>query len=433
MTSFFRIAVWAIFVIPFHLATAAATEGLSLEQAILAAKEANPRLKTARSAANEASWRRLEAISGNLPHFSLDGMRLLDVRYLAMPFGPQTVEVPNPPRTSLTLNASWTIFDGLRTFHTYEAASLSEQAAQLDLERIILQIENETRLKYFQALGAQLLAEVAEQNIKTLQDHYKRTQELLTHGQATKFDLLRVKVQLSEAFPEKSSADDNAIIARRNLAQVMGLSDDPTPLVSKLAEPQRGAIPTEIRFEPQARADVQAIIDRAESSAKLHAAVLSTWLPSLTFAYQYQFYNVTSTDSVFSLPYSNAHMFMLNFTWNLFDGGASFSRQKQSFYRQQQAEAQAHALTIAAPNEFETFRRRYNTQVDLFHARKESIDTAEESLRLAKIGYEAGTRTSSDVLDAELDLFRARAGAVRAQVEAAESLFNFELALGRKL
>jgi outer membrane protein TolC len=54
-------------------------------------------------------------------------------------------------------------------------------------------------------------------------------------------------------------------------------------------------------------------------------------------------------------------------------------------------------------------------------------------VRLARLSYDAGSRTNTDVLDAELDLFRTRAGVVQSQLSAAEALINLELAFGSSL
>jgi outer membrane protein TolC len=44
-----------------------------------------------------------------------------------------------------------------------------------------------------------------------------------------------------------------------------------------------------------------------------------------------------------------------------------------------------------------------------------------------------GTRTLSDVLDAELDLFRSEAGQVNSQIGAIEAVLNLEMATGRSI
>jgi outer membrane protein TolC len=70
------------------------------------------------------------------------------------------------------------------------------------------------------------------------------------------------------------------------------------------------------------------------------------------------------------------------------------------------------------------------SKASLYEARLTDIDKAKESVRLATLGFKAGTRTTTDVLDAELEVFKATSGMVQAQVDALEALINLEIALG---
>ena len=92
------------------------------------------------------------------------------------------------------------------------------------------------------------------------------------------------------------------------------------------------------------------------------------------------------------------------------------------------------AKTLARlPREIDTWRRKFNYSVSLYKARLRAVAQFQESVRLAGIGLKAGTRTHTEMLDAELDLFRARGGLVRAQADAIEALGKLELASGRTL
>ena len=84
-------------------------------------------------------------------------------------------------------------------------------------------------------------------------------------------------------------------------------------------------------------------------------------------------------------------------------------------------------------NEFAYWKRRYSSNTDHYVSKQLNVTRSLESVRLAKEEERAGSRTSSEVLDAELDLFRSKAGVVNAQVNAVESLINLELALGRTI
>jgi outer membrane protein TolC len=49
------------------------------------------------------------------------------------------------------------------------------------------------------------------------------------------------------------------------------------------------------------------------------------------------------------------------------------------------------------------------------------------------VGFKAGTRTTTDVLDAELEEFQASAGLVQAQINSLEALIQLELVTGKRL
>ena len=61
------------------------------------------------------------------------------------------------------------------------------------------------------------------------------------------------------------------------------------------------------------------------------------------------------------------------------------------------------------------------------------ITKSKESVRLAKEGRRVGTRSNTDLLDAESDLYKSEAGAISAQIGAMEALINLELSVGHKI
>ena len=413
------------------------TGSLSLEAALNEARAHSPDYQKAQALEKEADWRRLEAISGNIPKVSLSAQHLFDVKYEVLdvrfsPSSPTTSFALITPKSVLSVAASWTVFDGFQTLDTYFAANLSHDASAFELSRATLQLEQEVCFRFFKALAAQQLDVVAEQNVKTLQDHLDKTKSLLHEGEATRYDLLRVEVKLDEAMPEKLQADDNVILARQTLSQTMGLNGDVRPLAGTLPVPSEAALPKDVKLDTSNRADLEALLRRSDAAEKTHKAALGTWLPRIGFLAEEDFYNNVDY-SLGGAAYRSAYSVGMFLTWNLFDGGASIAHQKETIYASQQAEATATAGLLKAPNDFELWKRRFTYNVALYKARTHAIESAEESVRLAKLGFNAGTRTTVDVLDAELDLFRARAGVVQAQVDAAEAILNLELALGRKL
>jgi outer membrane protein TolC len=417
--------------------TAGAAEALTLEKALEEGRAHSPVYLRAQAVADEASARAFEAMAGYLPRLSVGANRLLAFRYQTIPlpagFGAPGAEFSAIiPQTTLSLGVNINLFDGFQTTNTYRAARLVKDAAQRDAARVALQLEDDIRLRYFEALAAQLLAEVADQNVKTLQDHLNKAKALLRGGGATKLDTLRVDVQLSEAIPEQISARDNVALTRAALSETVGIENDARPLEGVLPIPDSARLPADLKLEATQRDDLQALAARADAAAKIRLAAKSVWFPRINFMAETQYYNSHDSSWFDSDQFRNAYTVGLNLSWSIFDAGA-IARSQVISAQQIEAESTMNDAMLRAPLEFDRWKRRFLSNVQLYKARTHAIESAQEGVRLAHLGYEAGTRTSTDLLDTELDLFRARAGAVRAQLEAGLAFINLELAVGHHL
>jgi outer membrane protein TolC len=123
----------------------------------------------------------------------------------------------------------------------------------------------------------------------------------------------------------------------------------------------------------------------------------------------------------------------LNFTWNLFDGLASQAKAKAGIEQKIQAEQTLRQQRLKARQDFEFWKKKYTYFSAVNKFRLSDVEKATESVRLAKEGRRVGARTNTDLLDAETELYRAKAGVVNSQVGALEALVNLELTIGVRL
>jgi len=418
---------------------------LTLEEAQREAVEHSPLYHQAQAAEREASWSQVEAISqGFLPHVSLSGKYFLSQTYAEemVAFESPTALTPfqeNFPIASFGLDADFDLFDGFRNVDSLNAANESHEAASLLSGWSLFQLQEQVRLKFHQALAARELSDMADQNVKTLEDHLRIVNDQLENGQATRYDVLRVEVQLSEAKSDQISAHDNVVLAREALAQAMGLSSDDRALSGELpvldAEAILSALPAaDFRERPDLKAkELQALAAEDRS-----AAAGSFWFPKISLIGEYQWYD-SQDYFLASNTISNTGDFNTSYfigaaaTWDILDGGLSLAKANESAERAKQAQDDFEVLKIRAPYDYDFWKRRLVFQVALYQAKLTDVDKAKESARLATLGFKAGTRTTTDVLDAELDEFRAAAGLVQAQVDALEALINLELSVGRRI
>ena len=155
-------------------------------------------------------------------------------------------------------------------------------------------------------------------------------------------------------------------------------------------------------------------------------------MPKVTLAGTYQQYN-NRTDDVIGDGYRSAYSAAVNLNWNIFDAGVSYARDRQAVEQKVQAEKSLILARQKSVNDFEFYRRRYLYYASVYQARVGDVGKSTESVRLAKEGRRVGSRTNTDLLDAEAELFRARAGLVNAQIGAIEALINLEVATGQTL
>ena len=144
-------------------------------------------------------------------------------------------------------------------------------------------------------------------------------------------------------------------------------------------------------------------------------------------------YNQTSKSLSINDSFKNGYNIGMNLTWTFFDGCKSIAKDQIAFEQKIQTLKTLEMAKIKAINDASFWRRKYIYYVDTFKARLADIQRANESVRLAKEGRKVGTRTNTDLLDAEAELFRAEAASINAQLSSIEALINYEIATGKQI
>jgi outer membrane protein TolC len=413
---------------------------LTLETAITEGLKDSPTVQRAEAALKTSQWKKVETMGTSfMPQLSASALHYFAAQYplSTVAFGGLNATLPGMyPADQFSLDLSIPVFNGFANMRQWEAESLNQDAAEQELIYAQFSVAEEIRVAFYQALAATLLEEVANENVKSLEDHLKQVNIQKQGGVATNYDTLRVEVQLNEAKADAIDAQDNSLLTRKKLTSLLGHEQDERPLEGTLPVPDPNKIKLlEVNQAPPERADIQALDLRAEAANKIQSARGAWLVPSISLAGQYvlynsQIYNNTVTNTGNFLSAYNVGAFL---KWNLFDGGASYARSHQAEFQAIQAEKTRELAKVQFPYNFAYWKRRYLSNADHYVSKQLDTTRSEESVRLAKAEERAGARTSTEVLDAELDLFRARAGVVNAQVNAAEAQIRLEIALGRRI
>jgi outer membrane protein len=120
----------------------------------------------------------------------------------------------------------------------------------------------------------------------------------------------------------------------------------------------------------------------------------------------------------------------LQLSWSLFEGGGTQSRitQAREWLRasRQYLEQSKRATQASVRNSY----RGVLSGISRVNALKQAVVSNKSALRAAEAGYEVGTRTTVDVLDARRNLFRAQRDYAKARYDYLIETLNLDLAAG---
>lgn len=415
-----------------------AAESIGLTQAIQESLSQSPRMKQSESQMEGARWKHTEAVAGHMPNLSASANYLTNKKYLqtdvTLPGSATALSIPQViPTTIMTLNAQVPLFDGFATTNRVSASNQFTAASETDLEWQKFQLEREVILAFYRSIAAEQLNAVAQQNLRTLEDHLHDVKLFKSAGLSTHYDVLRVEVQTSEARSEVMNTQDNLQMMRSRLAELMGKADDTRIPQGTLPTINKNVVTSVTQIDESQRKDFSAMQLKIDGLEKMTSAARKHWSPKISLVGQYQYYNNLNDSPTDRSAFRNAYTAGVALNWVLFDGLYSSAKVGESVAERSEMEYALAQKKIHAHHDIEFWRRKLAYFVSLFEARTGDISKSQESVRLAQVGLKAGARTNSDLLDAESELFRARASSVNAQMGTIESMVNLELAAGKQI
>ncbi len=405
---------------------------LQLKTAVDEALQFSPVVQRARASMEDSQWKKYESYNGFLPTLTGDINYLLDKKYVQFTTDSGVNINQVIPSTQFLLTGSLPVFDGFSNINRFRAGSHLYEASQNDYDWTEFSTAMQTTLLFYKSLVSKNLMDVANQNSRTIEDHYKDVNALLKAGIATKFDVLRVGVQMSEAEAEVLRTQDEYDFAKIRLSKTMGKDSDTRIPVGSFPSLNPSMI-DKYDAKLNERKDIQALSEQGASLVNIQKASGRFWVPKLSVYGQLQAYNNVNDEFSDWDVYREAYQLGVNLKWNIFDGMSSLSKSKQAKAQAMVAQNNVRFASLKASEDSEIWKRKFVYFCKMVEVKTNQTQKAEEAVRLAKESVRAGTKTNSDLLDAELDLFRSRADVLNAQMGMIEAMINFQLATGQKI
>ncbi len=294
------------------------------------------------------------------------------------------------------------------------AAAGNLRAAELAMERVREQLRLDVTGDYYDLQEANEQVKINEQAVRNSEQSLKDANAQERAGIGTRFDVLRSEVQLANNQQQLTNAKATEEVRRRQIAQRLSLPEFVTVSAGDAVRPVgEWRLPLEdtIVTAYKQRVELEEQLVQRDISDANRQQALSALGPRVQLRASYNLLKifeqpVGGPDSGYSISAVAQ--------WRLFDGGAAKAQAKQQEINKQIAETR---FTQSRNNIRFQVEQAYAT----LQANQKNISTtttalgqACEAKRLAKLRFDAGVGTQTDVLNAETDLTRSAGSRVSA-------------------
>ncbi|MHC5595789.1 MAG: TolC family protein [Nostoc sp.] len=296
---------------------------------------------------------------------------------------------------------------------TIRQAEEQERSAQLAVETQFETIRLNVATDYYNLQQADEQVRISQSAVQNSEASLRDAQSLERAGVGTRFDVLRSQVNLANSQQNLINAISQQQIARRQLATRISL---PQSVNISAADPVQLAglwnqtIEQTIILAFQNRSELQQQLAQRNINEQQRRQALATLGPQLSLVASYslldQFNDSVSVTDGYSLG--------VRASLSLYDGGAAKAKA-----------AQARSNIAIAETQFAEQRNQIRFQVEQAYSTLQSsltnvqtantgLEEAREALRLARLRFQAGVGTQTDVINSENDLTTAEGNRVSA-------------------
>jgi len=309
------------------------------------------------------------------------------------------------------------IFMGGKILELYHIARYGENLAQAQHENKITELLLEVDEAYWRVVSIENKVKLAKDYRNLIAKVDTNVNVMIDEGIATKSEALKVRVKLNEANITVTKAEDGLNLSRMALNQLCGIPLDDVYTLAD--EDLNNDVSTELIPIDQAisnRPEIKALT-QVENIAKSNEKIMfSRFLPNIGLTGNYMISNPNSFNG-----YKNEFggMFNVGIVANvpLFHFGDKFHTLNAAKSQHKIATLQLEEQKEKMQLQIKQCSYRVNESMKKKSSTQHNIDQAEENLRYATEGFEAGVITSTDLLGAQTAWLSAKSDYIDANID----------------
>ncbi|WP_293043975.1 MULTISPECIES: TolC family protein [unclassified Moorena] len=410
------------------------TQPITLQQTIELAKRNNQELQQAQLTLERNQFVLQEALSAWYPNLTTTA----GINYADSASGQVSDEIRvqqgllpiNEP--SGTFNAALRLDYNLYTSGQRPAqVRLGEEQVklqQLEVERLSEEIRLQVTLAYYNLQEADARVEISQAAVTESAQILRDTELLEQAGLGTRFEVLQQQVELANDSQGLTNALSDQRIARRQLAELLNLSQSAEITAAdpiEIAGSWDLSLEQSLILSYKNRSELEQQLVQRKINKEQRTIALAAVRPQVSVFGQIDLFDNFNDTVTMGDGYSVG----ATLQWNFFDGGAAMARARQEDIDIALAESSFADQRDEIRFEIEQAYSQLNSNEESIETASFALEVAEESLRLARLRFQAGVGTQTDVINQQTALTRARINQLTAILGYNRALANLQRAV----
>jgi len=392
----------------------------------------NPTLDSARAGQRAADELVPQALSGWRPTIGVFGevnrarSTKQDVPILT-PDGPDvdSLAVNNATGGDVSIQLSQPLFRGFGTVSETKSAEARVDAGKQNLLGTEQQVLFDVVQSYMDVYAGRQFVMLRRQDVAALQAQVKAAQDRFAVGEITRTDVAQAQSRLAEAQSFLVNAQTDLARAVASYVQVVGQEPGKLsyPKVVNIPKSLKTALDTAGEINPQLLA--QAFVEVARNSDI--GLAFANLLPSADIVA-----SASQTDSDFAKSRNSTSVMQVGAQLSIpiYESGLVYSQVRQAKQLASQSRIQVIEVARAVRQAVASSWNAYVGLAQIIKNTRTQVSAAQLALDGVQAEYQAGTRTTLDVLDAQRDLVQAQVLQVTAERNRVVSGYQLLAAIG---
>jgi len=270
----------------------------------------------------------------------------------------------------------------------------------------------DVRTAFYDLLLNRAKVRVHEDSVRALEEEVKTQQERLHAGIVGTLNVRRADVTLANERPELINAKTQLKNSYLRLGELLGIdarseTDSPFEVAGQLQyEDRRPDLNECLARADAARAEIKARQKDIEIEDRQYIVDRSELRPQVQVFSGYEVYS--ERDPAVGPEFNHGYIVGVTGTWHLFDGFAAKGRMQATRARREAAMQALEAARRSIASEVRGAFFDLEQAAKVLESETKNVQTADESLEIAKRNLAAGLGTQLDVLQAAADVTRTR-------------------------